>query len=233
MLKLILGLLLLSSATCFAGEPTIAAFSATYKLYKGESEVGESELSMQLSDRRVRWQLSSRATGIYAILSNKKPYSESILKRAGDSYQLASIQVSDDGKDKPEESALFDWQKKTIEVERKGKSRVLDLGNAVFDYLSIHWFSAQMTLDATKQSTVAFYRKGKLVKSTLKLIGVSEVNLGSQTRSLRLYEQSFENSKTRYHYYYDLQNPSLPIKIERIKPGKDNTTLIFNQFNPA
>ena len=88
-----------------------------------------------------------------------------------------------------------------------------------------------MTINSGSKTEFDFYRKGKLAKSTLKLIGVPEINTKDKTRSVRLYEQSFKNSKTKYLYYYDLKNPLLPIKIERIKSGKDRTILLFKHLN--
>jgi len=224
-------LLIFFAAASFADEQIVTAFNATYSLHKGSLQVGEANLSMAQNDANMHWQLSSKATGIYALLTSKKPYSESTLKRSGNDYQLASISVSDNHKDQVTESAQFNWRDKKLDVQRKGKSKVLTLGNSVFDYLSIHWLSAQMTLNAVSKTEIDFYRKGKLVKSTLKLIGLSKINIDDKSRSLRLYEQSFKASKTTYQYYYDLKNPLLPIKIERIKPGKDSTVMIFKHLN--
>jgi hypothetical protein len=231
MRSLLLCLLIFVASAGLAGEQAISAFSATYTLHKGGLQVGEADLSMEQLDGNMRWQLSSRATGMYALLTSKKPYSESFLKSAGNDYQLASVTVSGNREDQPTESARFNWSENKLEVQRKGKSKVLTLKNNVFDYLSIHWLSAQMTINAGSKTEIDFYRKGKLVKSSLKLIGVSEINTKDKTRSVRLYEQSFKKSKTRYQYYYDLKNPLLPIKIERIKPGKDSTIMLFKHLN--
>ena len=231
MRSFLLGLLIILSSASFADAQTVTAFSATYSLHKGGLQLGEADLSMEQADTNMRWQLSSRATGMYALLTNKEPYSESILKSSGNDYQLASITVSGNRKNQPTESARFNWSEKKLEVQRKSKSKVLTLKNRVFDYLSIHWLSAQMTLNAGSKTEIDFYRKGKLVKSTLKLIGMSKINTKDKRLSVRLYEQSFKKSKTTYQYYYDLKNPLLPIKIERIKPGKDSTIMLFKHLN--
>lgn len=231
MRSFLLGLLIFFASSSLADEQTIKPFNATYSLHKGGLQVGEADLSMEQADTNMRWQLSSRATGIYALLTDKKPYSESILKSSDDDYHLASISVSGNRKDQPTESARFNWPDKSLEVQRKGKSKVLALRNNVFDYLSIHWLSAQMTLNAGSKTEIDFYRKGELVKSTLKMIGVSKINTQDKIRSVRLYEQKFKKSKTIYQYYYDLKNPLLPIKIERIKPGKDSTIMLFKHLN--
>ncbi len=231
MRSFLLGLLIFFASASLADAQAITAFSATYTLHKGGLQVGEADLSMEQLDGNMRWQLNSRATGMYALLTDKKPYSESILKSLGNDYQLSSVTVSSNRKNQPTESAQFNWSKNKLEVQRKGKSKVLTLKNSVFDYLSIHWLSAQMTINAGAKTEIDFYRKGKLVKSTLKLIGESEINTKDKSRSVRLYEQSFNKSKTIYQYYYDLKNPLLPIKIERIKPGKDSTILLFKHLN--
>ena len=231
MRSLLLGLLIICSSVGLADEQTITAFNATYTLHKGGLKVGESDLSMEQLDAGILWQLSSRATGIYALLTDKESYSKSILEASGNDYQLTSIMVSDNREAQPTESAFFNWPENKLEVQRKGKSKVLVLRNSVFDYLSIHWLSSQMTINAGSKAEIDFYRKGKLVKSMLELIGVTEIHIKDKIRSVRLYEQSFKKSKTRYQYYYDLKNPLLPIKIERVKPGKDTTILLFDKLN--
>jgi len=228
---LLLGLLIFFAPAGLADTPAISAFNATYSLHMGGLKVGEANLSVEQLDANMRWQLSSKATGIFALLTGKKPYSESILNSSGNAYQLASITVSDNRKDQPTESVRFNWPEKKLEVQRKGKSEVLTLTNSVYDYLSIHWLSAQMTLNADSKTEVDFYLKGKLVKSTLKFIGVTDINIRDKSLSVRLYEQTFNNSKTRYEYYYDLKNPLLPIKIEQFKPGKDSTIMLFKHLN--
>jgi len=213
-----------------AAEPSIESFSAVYTLYKGGLKVGESELTVERFDSGMRWQLNSHASGMYALLTNKKPYSESVLQRSGKIFQLASIEVSNNRQDQPIETARFDWHKKNLNVHRKGKSKELKLASSVFDYLSIHWLSAQMTINNSTKTDFDFYRKGKLVRSTLKLLGEPEINIKEDKRTARLYEQSFKKSKPRYRSYYDLKNPMLPIKIERKIPGKNSTIMLFERF---
>ena len=229
-LRFVLLLLVLVPTSSLADAPSIAPFSAIYTLYKGGLKVGESKLTVELSDSDMRWSLSSHASGIYALLTNKEPFSESVLQRSNESYQLTSIKLSNHQGDQPIESALFDWQKNKLKIKRKGKSKNIKLINTVFDYLSIHWLSAQMTINASTKTDFNFYRKGKLVNSTLKLLGEPEINIKEDTITTRLYEQNFKNSKTRYRYYYDLKNPLLPIKIERKKTGKKSTIMLFERL---
>ena len=231
MRSFLLALIIIVAPAGQANEPIISAFSATYSLHKGGLQVGEADLSMEQHDGHMRWQLSSRASGIYALLTEKEPYSESILKKSKSDYQLTSITVSSNRKDQPTETAEFNWSSNRLKVNRKNKSKTLKLKNNVFDYLSIHWLSAQMTIYAGTKSEITFYRKGKLLKSTLESKGIVEINTKDQSKSVHLYEQSFKKSKTRYRYYYDLENPLLPIKIERIKPGKDSNILLFKHLN--
>ncbi len=75
-----------------------------------------------------------------------------------------------------------------------------------------------------------FYRKGKIIRSSLKLIAQSEVKIGGETKETKCYMQTFASSRSKYHYCYDLDNPLLPLKIENTKPGRDPTIILFNKL---
>ena len=207
------------------------SFEASYTLYKGNSEVGKAVLSLKTNEDSISWQLETEPTGLYALLTSKKPYSESVMQANAAEYNLASIFISFSRSDEPQESAAFDWQAKKVNVERKGKQKSVSLGNAVYDYLSIHWLSAQMTLNAGTKTEFDFYRKGKLWRATLLLSGQTQLELNEDnTKAVHCYQLTFLKSSRQYEFCYGHDNPFMPLKITRIKSGKKPSVLLFKKL---
>jgi len=159
------------SLPAFAEEVPLRAFTASYSLHKGNMHIGAVELSLEPFEQLWRWRLSTRARGIYAMLIHKKPYSETTFSHDKDDVRLQQIVISDEKDDEEYESANFDWEARRMKVLRKGKRGKVALVAEVYDYLSIHLLAAAMQQHQRDEETVDFYRKGKLVKSTLVYLG--------------------------------------------------------------
>lgn len=208
-----------------AAEVPLRAFTASYDLYKGDMHVAISEISLQREGRLWRWRTTTEAQGIYALLINSKPYSETTFIQASDEIRIQQILhiVPDD--EKKYESASFDWNKGSISVVRKGKHKQLALEAEVYDYHSIHLLAASMGMQQLDRVTVDFYRKGKITRSELVYGGTGNVDIDGKTVTADIYEQVIVKSSSQLKYYYAAENPMLPLRLEKRKPGKSSVTL--------
>ena len=217
-------LALVLSFPALATEVPLQAFSASYDLYRGSLHVGTAELSLAPSDKQWRWQLSTRARGIYSLLTRKKPYSETAFKLEHGSIRLQSIEISDGKDGEKRESARFDWQTGQVKTMRKGKQGQLPLSAEVYDYQSVHLLAAAMQLRDSEEETVDFYRKGKIVKSTLSYTGEEIIKVGDNQIRARAYRQVVDRSSTVLRYFYRAEQPLAPVFIENRKGDKSPIT---------
>ena len=232
MVKFLAGLLLLVVASSgISAELQIRPFDAEYALYKSGLKVGEATLELDKNDNGLRWRQSSEPIGIYALFTNKKPLSVSILERFGKDYRLARIRLSITRAEQPDESVILNWSKQQMKIKRKNTSQFIALKNTVYDYLSIHWLAAQMTVNNGSSSVFDFYRKGKLVRSKLMLLGQVTLDINDQVQTVTKYRHSFPASSRTYEYYYGADNPLLPLKIEKFKKGKSSSIMLFERLN--
>jgi hypothetical protein len=224
-LALCLALSLISPAG--AAEVPLRAFSASYDLHKSGMHFGTAELSLAPSENHWRWRLTTEARGIYAALYKKKPYTETVFSFDQGALHLRSIVLSDanDAHTKDYESASFDWTNGKLNALRKGKQIGLALSADVYDYQSIHLLAASMQIQQLQRATVSFYRKGKLIDSTLVFQGEASVEIDGKQVSARVYEQTIKGSKTKTKYYYDAHNPLLPLLVETRKKDDSPTIL--------
>ncbi|MCP4188153.1 MAG: DUF3108 domain-containing protein [Gammaproteobacteria bacterium] len=223
--------LLLLLLTCLSGGIQSAEpFQAEYTVYKGETKVGEAVLSLTLSENVLRWRLETEPSGIYALLTSKRPFSESVMHKYGNDFRPISILVSISREDEPQETAHFNWAQHQIEILAEGKRTQRFLQNAVYDYLSIHWLAAEMTRSTGSKLEFDFYRRGELIRSTLRLAGQSELTIDKKKIPVNCYDQTFQSSRRKYRYCYDLNNPLLPLKIKKTKSDKKPTIMLFKKL---
>jgi hypothetical protein len=208
-----------------AGEVPLRAFNASYSLHKGSMHIGTAELSLEPVDQLWRWRLTTQARGIYAVFIHRKPNSETTFKRDQGSLRLQQILIHDEKGKRAQESASFDWQSGLMTSLRKGKQREAALTADVYDYQSIHLLAATMQRQQSSEESVVFYRKGKLVKSTLAYLGNEMIDLGDGQVEAHSFRQTIEGSRTVIHYFYDADHPLLPLLIENRKD--DDSPSIF------
>ena len=224
--------LLLLVAFCppgFALEIPLQPFNASYNLYKGGMNIAITELKLERSGEHWRWSSLTKARGVYSWFSRKQPYTETSFSRLENEFRLQEILIADKGNKTSLESARFDWVKGEIEVMRKGKRRQLQLGDGVYDYQSIHLLAAAMNQQQLKTATIDFYRKGKLVKSRFVYRGQQSVEVNGKSVEAKVYEQVIAKSKSKIKYYYDADNPLLPLRIERLESGESPAVLTLRQ----
>ncbi len=222
-------LLFAFSPTGFALEIPLQPFNASYNLYKGGMNIATTELKLERNGEHWRWSSLTRARGVYAWFTSKQPYTETSFSRLENEFRLQEILIADGGREKSLESARFDWVKGELEVMRKGKRRQLQLGDGVYDYQSIHLLAAAMNQQQSKTATIDFYRKGKLVKSRFVYSGQQPVEVNGKSVQANVYEQIVAKSKSKIKYYYDVDNPLLPLRIERLESGESPAVLTLRQ----
>jgi len=231
-LRLSLLLLVLSLIpSAYADDVLLRPFSASYELRNGKRHIANTELRLARSGELWRWSSLTAAHGFYAWFSRKRPYTQTSFSQADSEFWLSEILIADARRKKNAESARFDWVKGELVVIRKGKRRQLQLQAGVYDYQSIHLLAATMGQQQLEKMTVDFYRKGKLVKSSLVYLGQQDVDINGQTLSANVYQQSLAGSSSRIKYYYDAENPLLPLRIEKLESGEKSTVLTLRQVD--
>jgi hypothetical protein len=226
---LLLALTLISSG--LAAEVPLRAFTASYDLYMGNMHIATSEISLQREGQLWRWSTTTEARGIYALLINSKPYSETTFIQAQDEIRIQQILNTVPGNKKKYESANFDWDKGSADVLRKGKHKQLALDAEVYDYHSIHLLAASMNIQQLERATVDFYRKGKITRSELVYSGTENIDIDGKTVNANIFEQMIVKSSAQLKYYYAAENPLLPLRLEKRKPGKSPVTLTLRKVD--
>jgi hypothetical protein len=226
------GLLLLSLSlisTGLAAEVPLRTFTASYDLYKGNMHLATSEISLRLEDQLWRWRTTTAARGIYAWFISNKTYSETTFIQARDKIRIQQISNKDLNDKKKHESASFDWGKGSIEIFRKGKHKQLPLNEEVYDYHSIHLFTALMRMQQQDKATVDFYRKGNITRSELVYGGIESIDINGEIIAVYIFEQVIAKSSSQLKYYYAAENPLLPLRVVKQKPGTSPLTLTLRK----
>ncbi|MDJ0776488.1 MAG: DUF3108 domain-containing protein [Gammaproteobacteria bacterium] len=197
----------------------LRAYNATYRLYKGGMHVGNSSIELARNGDYWHWRMGVRARGFYSLFTRKQPLVETLFAPGEDSIRLHRITVSDAGNGKSSESASFDWSNGEVEVHRKGKRRTLPLEGGVYDQQTLHWLAATMLEREQKSLSVTLYRKGKLVDSILSYRGRGIVAIDGEEHDSHIFTQWTQRSSSRLRLYYDVDNPMLPLRVERQESG--------------
>jgi hypothetical protein len=212
-----------------AAEIQLQAYRASYDLHKGAMHVATSELSLQRQDELWRWRTTFKPRGIYSALTSSNPSSRTTFTQTDSDIRLQQVILSDPANPDKFESADFDWDRGSIDVLRKGKKKRLELNTTVFDYNSLHLLAAMMREHQLDQTSIIFYRKGRLRKSRIVYLGQTEVEINEEQLTAHVFEQTIAKSKSRVKYYYDAAHPLLPLKIERFKGDESPVVLTLRK----
>ncbi len=204
----------------FSGELPLRPFSASYDLYQGGMHIAVSELELERSGSDWRFRLLTRARGIFALFTRKKPLAETTFSVSDGEVLLREIAIGDAGTQENKEAARFDWTNGKIDVMRKGKRKQLDLDGGVYDYQSIHLLAANMRRQQLDRATIDFYGKGRLRKSLLVYAGEKRLTVDGNSRNARVYVQTTRKSSSKIMYYYDADNPLLLLRVEKLESGE-------------
>jgi hypothetical protein len=231
---LTLSLALLLNAACpplAAAEIGLRPYHATYDMYYGGMHVAITELALLRKDQQWSWHTLTRARGIYSIFTDKEPFAAALFSLNGSTPLLSELRFSDYGDDRHYETARFDWEGGRMKVLRKGKHWEVDLGAGVYDYQSIHLLAAEMQRAHQKTSTVDFYRKGKLVKSRVVYSGRDTVSIDGKQFEAEVFELVVSKSSGKVKYYYDTENPLLPLRVERLEAGESPSIMTLREVH--
>ena len=228
---LLLSIALTASTGVMAAEVSLRAFTASYDLTKSGIKLGTVELSLEPLEQVWRWRLITRPSGLLAMATSKKPYSETTFIREHDQIRLQQILITDENDSKNLESASFDWKSRKMEVLRKGKRSSVNLITEVYDYQSIHLLATAMLLQQLNEMTFTFYRKGKLVESRLVYHGKGSVKVGDRDTNANIFVQTTSGSKTTVKYSYDRQNSLLPLLVESRKGDDAPSTMTLRKVD--
>ncbi|NNE62680.1 MAG: DUF3108 domain-containing protein [Gammaproteobacteria bacterium] len=224
---LLVGFILISATASVAADNSFSAFQATYDLFRDDKQVGESFFLTEKTDDRIDMQMITKPGGLYALITSQRPVTESTLIHTKGDFHLSEVRISVNRNLDPAEHAVFDWQKSLLTVNRNREQRQLPLSEEVYDYLSIHWLAAQMSLADADRYQLKFYRKGKLRDSTLTRTGTEILEIGGRKINTTTFEHTFKISSRQLKYHYDQKNPWLPVRIERTRKGKKKTVLLL------
>ena len=229
--NLLLSFALAVSTGVMAAEVPLRAFTASYDLTNSGIKLGTVELSLEPLEQIWRWRLTTLPSDLVAMLTRKKPYSETTFIREHDQIRLQQIVISDENDSKNLESASFDWKSRQMKVLRKGKRSSVNLTTEVYDYQSIHLLATAMQLQQLNEVTFTFYRKGKLVESRLVYRGKAVLKVDDRDTNANIFEQTISGSKTTVKYSYDQQNPLLPLLIETRKGDDSPSTITLRKVD--
>lgn len=229
--RLLLGLLLISAASSAAAGDSIPAFSASYDLFRDDTHVGESLLKTEKTNGRIEMQMITKPGGLLALFTSQQPVAESTMIRRRGDFRLHRVQLSISPGAPAEEIAVFDWKQSLLKVNRKSSQAQMPISKAVYDYLSIHWLAAQMSLADADDYKLKFYRNGSLFDSTLTRTGTETLEINGNKINTIVYEQNFKDSSRQLKYHYDENNLWLPVRIERSREGKKTTVLLLKSVS--
>ena len=126
-------------------------------------------------------------------------------------------------------SVYVGQHKGSVSVLRKGKHKQLALEAEVYDYHSIHLLAASMGMQQLDRATVDFYRKGKITRSELVYGGTENLDIDGKAVTASIYQQVIVKSSSQLKYYYAAENPLLPLRLEKRKPGKSPVTMTLRK----
>ncbi len=223
--------LVLTAVEASATEIPLRAFTASYNLYQGGMHVAHTELSLRREGDSWHWRMTTKPRSVYAWFIRKRPVNETRFARTTDGFRLLEISITDEKRPQQQEAASFDWANARLSVMRKGKRREIPLDRDVYDYQSIHLLAAQMTRDGLRGRSFDFYRKGNLVGAQINSAGTGHVLVQGKRLEANIYEQVTTRSRAKVKYYYDVDNPMLPLRIERLESGETSSLMTLREVN--
>ena len=202
----------------------IIPFEADYKVFRGNSYIADSRLTLKNEQGEWIWRMDTKARGIYKWLTRKRPFIETRMQQIGHKLRLLLEKSGDYPDKRPKWSSWFDHDSKLIYSMKGDKTKKQALPENVYNFHSIHLLYPQMRQQNEARKTVNFFKKGKLVESTLTL--EKDVELKDRKKHLQVDKltQKFSGSKKYFIYYYH-GNALAPLKIEQINPGKDSSVM--------
>lgn len=203
---------------------TLSPFNVSYHVYRGDIHVANSRFSLKKQQSEWVWHMKTKPRGIYSWLTRKKPFAETRMQQIDQNIQLLLESTGDYPKKPAKRNTWFDHVNNKIYSMNGNKISQLSLPENVYNYHSIHLLHPVMLEQDRLQIDVNFYKRGKLLKSTLKLEKQVELDSKSDTMIVDKITHTFSDSNKKLIYYYQGETLA-PLKIEHIKPGKDKSVM--------
>lgn len=199
-------------------------FDAKYKVYLGEHYIADSRFSLKNIQGEWIWRIDTHARGIYKLFTHKKPYIETRMQVIDQALKLLLEYSGDYPSKPPKQSSWFDYTGKLIYSMQGDNIKTLKLPDKIYNFHSIHLLYPEMLKQGIDEMTVDFFKKGTLLKTTLKLEKNVPVSNRGKTIIADKVTQTFEGSNKYFIYYYS-PDTLAPLIIEQIKPGKEKTVM--------
>jgi|GEM_PF-981475 len=229
--RLLIGLCLgVLSSLAYAQPPQ--AFDAHYAVYRNDSHVGDSSLSLSEKNHQWIWLMQTEPRGFYRWLTSKRPFEEARLTEVGNSLQLQQL-FKGDFPDKPaEQSTWFDTKNALIfhSDSSNKQQKQLSFQQPVFSYLNIHLLYTDMKQNGLNHKTVAFFKDGELLEATLTLEPQVTLQHGAKSYVADKLSHTVQGSSKTLVYYY-AGHDLAPLKIEQLKNGESANSMWRTRLN--
>ena len=217
-------LLLVLLASFNSHAVSIEPFEARYHVYRADSHVANSKMSLKKENAEWVWSMHTEPRGMYSWLTKKRPFSKTHLQSTPSGLQLLLEQSGDHAQKPAQESSWFDYTHLIIYHMKGTTIDQIKLPGEVYNYHSVHTLYPLMLEQQTTSLKINFYRNGSISTSTLTLEKEIEIPERKSTIKVDKVTQKFDRSDKQMIYYYQGETLA-PLKIEQIKPGKDSSVM--------
>ena len=162
--KRIFTLLLLLSLSFIATAQDLKPFKANYEVYRGDTFIAKSKFSLTQQNAFWVWSMTSKARGVFSLLTRKKPFAETRMEETANGLRLTQ-ELHGDHPDKPaRETTWFDHAHKTIFFTKGKKSEKLNLPDKdLYNYHSVHMLYPQLLQHPQGKLEVNFYKNSDFI----------------------------------------------------------------------
>jgi len=202
----------------------LSPFDTRYFVYRGNTHVAISQFSLKKYRSEWVWRMNTGPRGIFSWLTPKKPFAETRMQETANDIQLL-LETSGDYPNKPaKRNTWFDHTNKKIYSMKAKEIKQLKLPENIYNYHSVHLLHPRMLASNNVKMDINFFKRGKLLKSTLTLEKQVELPVKKGKMVVDKITQTFKDSGKKLIYYYQGETLA-PLKIEHSKPGKDKSVM--------
>ena len=209
-------------------------FEATYDIYKGNMHVGKMEVSLKNFDDELIYESIINPIGIAALfLGDQEVTDRAVLRLVGERYKTIEFKHEIKGSEKNRnEHYIFNWNYNKADVQYKDRNNTLDISPHTFDN-----FSAQLLLMREPNVEITEYTYSVISKGRLKdYVYTLEPNESISTKlgefTANKYVRKKNNKKkTIYLGWYAEHLNYIPVRLDKIKNGKIDTSIQITKVN--
>jgi len=202
----------------------LSPFDARYFVYRGNTHVAISHFILKKHQSEWIWRMDTGPRSIYSWLTPKKPFAETRMQEVRGETLLLLESTGDYPKKPAKRNSWFDHTHKKIYSMKGQVIKQLKLPENTYNYHSVHLMHPRMLANNSLKEEINFFKRGKLLKSTLILEKKLELPVKKGKMVVDKITQTFEGSGKKLVYYYQGETLA-PLKIEHTKPGKDKSVM--------